>query len=171
MKTLHPDTIEVLATQTDKSGVQHLPISLIKECVFESDMSLLNDTAQFIKDTNSPHTVNHLVMHLKGLLYYYDLTPYSRADSDERASQQALVHAADKLPREYLRISDWSHRLGALALKNQQLVEYIHRNPDKTDDLIKIITERRLDSNSLTNIDDLMGIREDIQGPLMDGSL
>jgi hypothetical protein len=189
MSTLDSDTLAVIAKHGIGGDGDKIPSLLIARCVADGEMKLLNDFADYIDDhgvMKTRHGYGHYdtCLFLLGLrggkcadpsMDDFGFSPYSEASAEEREAQHAVIEAALTLGGvDHVVYEEAEHSIAPIRrLRSYALVEYIKENPDKAEEVVKLIKDRGISSlnDGLKNIEELMDARDDISAPLSEGTL
>lgn len=190
MKTLNRDTLKTLARHGVGGEGSQIPSDLLGICVRDGSMTLLNDFADYIEDHGLMNTRNGYgyydtclyLLGLRGGKYANDLlrdfgfAPYSQADEDERRAQHFVIEAALTLGtgEGHVVIDESAHSITPVyRIRSYALVDYIKANPEKSEDVVRVIKERGISpyGDGLHDIEELMQTREEISKPLAEGAL
>lgn len=188
MKTLDRDTLTVLAEHGIGGEGDRIPSDLLGLCVRDGKLTFLNDFAAYVDDhglMDARHGYGHYdtCMYLLGLrggkatnelMATFGFTPYSEADTEERAAQHAVIEAARTLNPEHIVVADATNsNTSVRRLRSYTLVDYIKMHPEKTEEVVRLINDRGISpyEDGLENIEGLMNARDEISAPLAEGAL
>jgi hypothetical protein len=185
LETLHPDTMSLL----DKHGIKSyedeavIPDEIASYCINTGSFALINDVAAYIEDHGTfwGHTyggfesVTSLLgmqrqnNHLDESLF---LKHYSEVDADERAAQHAVVVATRTISIGHLRFSDENEGPISRSI-NSGLARYIMGNPEKVEQIIKVINTRNINpaGKGLETIKAIVEGEDEIGTTLSQGAL
>jgi hypothetical protein len=186
LATLHPQTMKTLAKHGITTGgySEVISMDIIGYSIIRRSLVALNDMAEYIDDYGAfrgntygdfePMTYilglqEGAVTHIDRSVYF---PRYSRADSDQRAAQHAIIEATRKLNPEYVRFS--SEEDGMITRRlNSELTQCLLDNHEKADQIVRVINKRGIDptGKGLEAIMAIVANGEEIGTTLSEGAL
>jgi hypothetical protein len=151
-------------------------------------LTLINDFAAYVDEhgiMEHRHGYGHYdtcmyLMGLRGgkatndLMATFGFSPYSEADPGERAVQHAVIEAARTINPDHVVVEDALNSMTpVIRLRSYTLVDYIKTQPEKTEEVVRLINDRGISpyEDGLEDIEDLMNTRDEISAPLAEGAL
>lgn len=157
LRSLDPKALAILAKHGIGTQGRTLPRNLMEHCKQTKSCDIINDFAAYVDDhgTFSGGSIYEEYSPATYLLGVNegradkDYVHYSKANEEERERQHALIEATRTLDVHYIvESSGWGNRdygFPQRRIREQRIIDYIRRNPERSQELVAFINERGSD--------------------------